>query len=333
MDRACFDYMIIEDSSNVPYTYQGSHNSTCSTRRARPSSIRPCWCRYLAMATKTVGIVPTLSVSEYPPYLLARLVNSLDHTTEGRIGWNCVTGSNDGAAQNYGHEKHRPHDERYDVADEFADVVTEAVGGVGTRCGRARPREADVSPTARRSIPSTTKASTSVPRADQRAALAAGGVPICQAGGSPRGQQFAVALGRHHHHRRRRQHRKHEGLSRQGAPAGRRVRPQSRRHQGAVPGPSDHRRQHGGARATADGWRRPRPRSISTCICRGMSRLTGIDFSKFDLDEPLPAHLTTNGHQSSLAERIGQDAALDPGRAIRARAASTSPARPTTSPA
>ena len=27
MDRACFDYMIIEDSSNVPYTYQGSHNA------------------------------------------------------------------------------------------------------------------------------------------------------------------------------------------------------------------------------------------------------------------------------------------------------------------
>ena len=53
---------------------------------------------YLAQATKHLGIVPTLSVSEYPPYLLARLVNSLDHVTEGRIGWNCVTGSNDGAA-------------------------------------------------------------------------------------------------------------------------------------------------------------------------------------------------------------------------------------------
>ena len=38
----------------------------------------------------------------------------------------------------------------------------------------------------------------------------------------------------------------------------------------------------------------------------GMSRLTGIDFSKFDLDEPLPTHLTTNGHQSSLAKWIGK---------------------------
>jgi alkanesulfonate monooxygenase SsuD/methylene tetrahydromethanopterin reductase-like flavin-dependent oxidoreductase (luciferase family) len=57
---------------------------------------------WLAQQTKHLGLVPTLSVTEYPPYLLARLVNSLDHVTEGRVGWNCVTGSNDGAAQNYG---------------------------------------------------------------------------------------------------------------------------------------------------------------------------------------------------------------------------------------
>jgi long-chain alkane monooxygenase len=38
----------------------------------------------------------------------------------------------------------------------------------------------------------------------------------------------------------------------------------------------------------------------------GMSRLTNIDFAQFDPDEPLPAHLTTNGHQSSLAKWIGK---------------------------
>ena len=38
----------------------------------------------------------------------------------------------------------------------------------------------------------------------------------------------------------------------------------------------------------------------------GMSRITGIDFSKFDLDEPLPLTLTTNGHQSSLARWLGK---------------------------
>ena len=58
------------------------------------------------------GVFPTLSVTEYPPFLLARLINSLDHVTEGRVGWNCVTSSNDGAAQNYGHAQQPPHDER-----------------------------------------------------------------------------------------------------------------------------------------------------------------------------------------------------------------------------
>ncbi len=36
-----------------------------------------------------------------------------------------------------------------------------------------------------------------------------------------------------------------------------------------------------------------------------MSRLTNIDFSRFDPDEPLP-ELFTNGHQSSLAKWIGK---------------------------
>ncbi len=124
LERACFDYLIIEDSSNVPYTYRGSHDAylkyAACTPKLDPAVLAP----YLAQATRHLGIVPTLSVSEYSPYLLARLVNSLDHVTEGRIGWNCVTGSNDGAAQNYGRDKHHPHDERYDIADEFADIVT-----------------------------------------------------------------------------------------------------------------------------------------------------------------------------------------------------------------
>ena len=124
LERCCFDYLIIEDFSMVPYTYQGSHDTylryAASTPKLDPAVLVP----YLAQATTHLGLVPTLSVTEYPPFLLARLVNSLDHVTEGRVGWNCVTSSNDGAAQNYGHAQQPPHDERYDLADEFADLVT-----------------------------------------------------------------------------------------------------------------------------------------------------------------------------------------------------------------
>jgi alkanesulfonate monooxygenase SsuD/methylene tetrahydromethanopterin reductase-like flavin-dependent oxidoreductase (luciferase family) len=41
-------------------------------------------------------------------------------------------------------------------------------------------------------------------------------------------------------------------------------------------------------------------------LLSSMSRLTGIDFSQFPIDQPLPDHLTTNGHQSALAKWIGK---------------------------
>ena len=86
MDRACFDYIIIAASSNVPYTYKGSHDTYLQYAASAPKLDPAVLVPYLAQATKNLGIVPTLSVSEYPPYLMARLVNSLDHVTEGRVG-------------------------------------------------------------------------------------------------------------------------------------------------------------------------------------------------------------------------------------------------------
>ena len=83
------------------------------------------------------------------------------------------------------------------------------------------------------------------------------------------------------------------------------------------------------ARDRATRWKPPRPRSISTFHLSGMSRLTGIDFSKFDLDQPLPSHLTTNGHQSSLAKWIGKTPRSILAELFAQGPASTSPARPT----
>ena len=192
LERACIDYMIIEDSSMVPYTYKGTHDTylkyAASTPKLDPAVLVP----HLAMATKHLGLVPTLSTSEYPPYLLARLVNSLDHTTEGRIGWNCVTSSNDGAAQNYGHEGQKPHDDRYEVADEFTDVVTrlwEAWEPDAVVLDRDKPMFADgskVHPINHDGKYFKVRGPINAPRSPQ------GRVPICQAGGSPRGQAFAA---------------------------------------------------------------------------------------------------------------------------------------------
>jgi FMN-dependent oxidoreductase (nitrilotriacetate monooxygenase family) len=54
---------------------------------------------------------------------LARRFSTLDHLTEGRIGWNIVTGYLDSAARAMGLTEQIAHDERYDRADEYLDVV------------------------------------------------------------------------------------------------------------------------------------------------------------------------------------------------------------------
>jgi FMN-dependent oxidoreductase (nitrilotriacetate monooxygenase family) len=54
---------------------------------------------------------------------VARLFATLDLMTQGRAAWNVVTSLNDGEAQNMGRDEVVAHDERYDRADEFMEVV------------------------------------------------------------------------------------------------------------------------------------------------------------------------------------------------------------------
>ncbi|MGQ0580396.1 MAG: NtaA/DmoA family FMN-dependent monooxygenase [Reyranella sp.] len=304
MERACMDYMIIEDSSMLPYTYQGSHDTylkyAASTPKLDPAVLVP----YLAQATKHLGLVPTLSTSEYPPFLLARLVNTLDHVTEGRMGWNCVTSSNDGAAQNYGHDAQRPHDERYDVADEFADLVTklwEAWEPDAVVLDRDKPMFADgskVHPVFHEGKYFKCRGPLNAPRSPQ------GRVPICQAGGSPRGQAFASRWA--------------DTIITDGGgsvEAMKAYREDVRRRAVALGRDPDGIKVLFLAYPIVDTTmeaareRRVLERQAAEehmdMQLSGMSRLTGIDFSKFDLDTPLP-ELSTNGHQSSLAKWIGK---------------------------
>lgn len=78
----------------------------------------------LAMVTQRIGLVATASTTFDAPYHIARRFASLDHISGGRAGWNIVTTSNPDAALNFGMDEHMEHDERYERAREFHDVVT-----------------------------------------------------------------------------------------------------------------------------------------------------------------------------------------------------------------
>jgi FMN-dependent oxidoreductase (nitrilotriacetate monooxygenase family) len=78
----------------------------------------------LAAVTEHIGLMATASTTFDAAYHIARRFASLDHISGGRAGWNIVTTSNPDAALNFGLDEHMEHDERYDRAREFYDVVT-----------------------------------------------------------------------------------------------------------------------------------------------------------------------------------------------------------------
>ena len=77
----------------------------------------------MAAVTETVSFAATCSTSYVNPYILARQFSTLDHLTDGRVGWNIVTSHTKGAAKAMGLADVVPHDERYLVADEYMEVV------------------------------------------------------------------------------------------------------------------------------------------------------------------------------------------------------------------
>jgi N-acetyl-S-(2-succino)cysteine monooxygenase len=74
--------------------------------------------------TKHLGFIATMSTSYNEPYNLARRFASLDHITNGRVGWNVVSSQSELEAKNFGLNKLYDHDARYRRAEEFFDVVT-----------------------------------------------------------------------------------------------------------------------------------------------------------------------------------------------------------------
>src|SRR5271169_5648721 len=102
LERACFDYVLIEDSSYIGESYGASTAIYLENAIAVPRQDPSVIASLMTTVTSRIGIVPTFGTYAYHPYLLARLVATLDQVSGGRIGWNAVTGSSDFAAMNFG---------------------------------------------------------------------------------------------------------------------------------------------------------------------------------------------------------------------------------------
>ena len=78
----------------------------------------------LSATTRHIGLGATRSTTYDQPYHLAREFRTIDHLSNGRAAWNVVTSMNDSEAQNFGVESHLSHDQRYDRAEEFMELIS-----------------------------------------------------------------------------------------------------------------------------------------------------------------------------------------------------------------
>jgi FMN-dependent oxidoreductase (nitrilotriacetate monooxygenase family) len=123
LERAGFDYMMFEDSLQIDDQYKGSMEAFLKygieSPRADPTAIVAA----ISQHTSHIGLIPTISTSFYPPFMAARMLATLDHLSDGRVGGNLVTSSSHRAAQNFGLDEQMEHDRRYEKAGEWVQVV------------------------------------------------------------------------------------------------------------------------------------------------------------------------------------------------------------------
>ncbi|MDR2790917.1 MAG: LLM class flavin-dependent oxidoreductase, partial [Campylobacteraceae bacterium] len=123
LERYLFDGIFIADGHGYHDIYKDNIDITLKEAVQLPKNDPWTLVSAMAAVTKHLGFGITATVRAENPYAFARRVSSLDHLTKGRIGWNIVTGYRDKDVNGLGYDKLEPHDERYDRADEFLEVV------------------------------------------------------------------------------------------------------------------------------------------------------------------------------------------------------------------
>jgi len=299
LERAGFDYMMFEDSSVLPDIFEGTFESAVSRGQAirfDPLPLMP----LVARATSRIGLIATVATTFYPPFLAARLYQTLDHLTKGRIGVNLVTASPHAAAQNYGYTRHVEHDKRYEMADEWMRAVsalweTWEPGALkldertGVFADHTLIHTADFEGEHYR-----TRGPLNLPPGPQRRPV------VCQAGGSSAGRDLGAAhadtivsavVGP-------------DAMKEYRDDISRRMIAHDRKPDDVkvlflvspILGETDDE-----AHERKAAMRAAQKANVRAALA-GMSYFTSMDFSKFDLDAPMPDLSGNNGHQSTMAD-------------------------------
>lgn len=123
LERGLFDGLFIADVLGVYDVYGGGPEAALRSGAQVPVNDPLLVVPAMAAVTKHLGFGITAATSFDHPYSFARRMSTLDHLTKGRVGWNVVTGYLESAARNHGLDTITPHADRYDIADEYAEVL------------------------------------------------------------------------------------------------------------------------------------------------------------------------------------------------------------------
>lgn len=122
LERGCFDALFFADIHGTYDVYRDGRETAIQHGVQFPCNDPTVLIPALAAATERLGFAATFSTTYHAPYQTAKLFSTLDHLTGGRVGWNVVTSYLRDAEAN-GLGRLLPHDERYDRADEYMEVV------------------------------------------------------------------------------------------------------------------------------------------------------------------------------------------------------------------
>ena len=123
LERGLFDGLFLADVLGVYDVHGGTPDAALRGGVQAPLLDPLMLVPAMAAVTTHLGFGVTCNLAYEPPYLFARRMSTLDHLTNGRIGWNIVTGYLDSAARALGYDAQMLHDDRYDLADEYMEAV------------------------------------------------------------------------------------------------------------------------------------------------------------------------------------------------------------------
>ena len=123
LERGLFDGLFLADVLGIYDVFEGSPDAAIRNAVQVPLLDPAMLVPAMAGVTRHLGFGITCNLAYEAPYLFARRMSTLDHLTQGRIGWNIVTGYLDSAARAMGLDRQMAHDDRYDMAEEYMDIV------------------------------------------------------------------------------------------------------------------------------------------------------------------------------------------------------------------